>query len=75
MKKCLMKRSANTSLFSAKIYPFLEELRERFQSPNMYANLEKLIMRMPDAKEMLTKRREMMKMWMEKRAEMAKRAV
>jgi hypothetical protein len=59
----------------SKIAPFLEELREKFQSPNMYINLEKLIMRMPDAGEMLNKRREMMKMWMQKRAEMAKGAV
>lgn len=59
----------------SKIAPFLEELREKFQNPNMYGNLEKLIMRMPDAKEMLTKRREMMKFWMQKRAEMAKGAV
>ncbi len=59
----------------SKVAPFLEELREKFQSPKMYGNLEKLIMRMPDAKEMLTKRREMMKVWMQKRAEMAKGTV
>lgn len=58
----------------SKVYPFVEELREKFQSPNMYGNLEKLIMRMPDAKEMLIKRREMMKQWMEMRKEMAKGA-
>jgi hypothetical protein len=58
----------------SKVYPFLEELREKFQNPNMYSNLEKLIMRMPDAKEMLYKRREMMKQWMELRKEMAKGA-
>lgn len=59
----------------SKVAPFLEELREKFQSPKMYGNLEKLIMRMPDAKEMLTKRREMMKIWMQKRAEMTKGTV
>lgn len=58
----------------SKVFPFVEELREKFQSPNMYGNLEKLIMRMPDAKEMLGKRREMMKQWMEMRKEMAKGA-
>lgn len=57
-----------------KVYPFVEELREKFENPNMYANLEKLIMRMPDAREMLTKRRELMKNWMEQRAKMAKGA-
>lgn len=55
----------------SKIFPFLDELRERFQNPDMYANLEKLILRMPDAAEMLRTRREMMKIWMQKRAEMS----
>lgn len=59
----------------SKIEPFLEELREILQSPKGFGNLEKLIMRMPDAKEMLHKRRELMKMMMQKRAKMAKNAV
>ena len=54
----------------SKIYPHLSELREKFDNPNMYGNLEKLIMRMPDAENMLTKRREMMKAMMAKRQEM-----
>lgn len=53
-----------------KISPFLAELRERFQNPTMFNNLEKLIMRMPDAENILIKRREMIKVWMEKRQEM-----
>lgn len=57
-----------------KIQPFLNELRQLLDNPNMLANLEKLIMRMPDAEAMLTKRREMMKRWMQARAEMAKGA-
>ena len=57
-----------------KIQPFLSELRQTLDNPNMLANLEKLIMRMPDAEAMLTKRREMMKRWMQARAEMAKGA-
>lgn len=61
-------------VFFSKVYPFLGELRERLDNPNLYGNLEKLIMRMPDAKEMLHKRREMMKMWMEEREKMAKSA-
>lgn len=57
-----------------KVAPYVDELREKFDSPNMYANLEKLIMRMPDAKEMLNKRREMMKNWMNLRKDAAKNA-
>ena len=55
----------------SKIQPFLNELRQILDNPNMLANLEKLIMRMPDAEAMLTKRREMMKRWMQARAESA----
>lgn len=58
----------------SKIQPFLNELRQMLDNPKMLANLETLIMRMPDAEEMLVKRREMMKRWMQARAEMAKGA-
>ncbi|HEX8369153.1 MAG TPA: hypothetical protein VF604_11485 [Pyrinomonadaceae bacterium] len=59
-------------LVFAKIEPFLEELRQIMGSPNYLKNLETLIMKMPDAKEMLASRREMMKRWMQLRAETAK---
>lgn len=55
----------------SKIEPFLEELRATM-GPNYLKNLEKLIMKQPDAKEMLAARRELMKRWMEARAESAK---
>ena len=58
----------------SKIEPFLSELRETMGSPKMLLNLETLIMKMPDAKEMLAGRREMMKRMVEARREMAKNA-
>ena len=58
----------------SKIEPFLSELRETIGNPNMLGNLEKLIMRQPDAKENLAKSRESMKRWMQARAEMSKSA-
>jgi hypothetical protein len=58
----------------AKIEPFLDELREMTGSPKYLKNLETLIMKMPDAKEMLAARREMIKRWMDARHEMAKNA-
>ncbi len=58
----------------SKIQPFLPELREMMGSPKMLSNLETLIMRQPDAKELLAGRREMIKRWMEARKEMAKNA-
>ena len=63
----------HTVVFS-KIEPFLSELRETMGSPKMLANLETLIMKMPNAKEMLAGRREMMKRMAEARREMAKNA-
>ncbi len=58
----------------SKIEPFLSELREMAGRPNMFGNLEKLVMRQPDAKERLAKSRESMKRWMEARKEMTKNA-
>ena len=51
----------------SKIEPFIEELRETMGA-NYLKNLETLIMKQPDAKEMLAARREMMKRWMQARA-------
>jgi hypothetical protein len=58
----------------AKIEPYLAELREMTGSPNYLKNLETLIMKIPDAKEMLAGRRETIKRWMEARKEMANTA-
>ena len=58
----------------SKIEPFLPELREIMGNPNMLGNLEKLIMRQPDAKEKLAKARESMKRWIEASREMSKNA-
>jgi hypothetical protein len=58
----------------SKVEPFLEELRQIMGSPNYLKNLETLVMKLPDAKEVLASRREMMKRWMQMRAEMAKTA-
>ena len=58
----------------SKIEPYLAELRELTGSPGYLKNLEMLIMKTPNAKEMLAARREMIKRWMEARKEMAKNA-
>lgn len=58
----------------SKIEPFLPELRETMGNPNVLKNLEKLIMRQPDAKEKLAFARESMKRWLQMRSEMAKNA-
>ncbi len=58
----------------SKIEPFMPELKEIMGNPNLLANLEKLIMRQPDAKERLAKSRESMKRWREAQKEMSKNA-
>lgn len=56
----------------SKIELFLEEVRAMMNSPKFLLNLETLIMKMPEAKEVLAARREMMKRMFEMRREMAK---
>src|SRR5215212_6009759 len=58
----------------AKIEPFLEELREKFNNPQALQHLEKLVMRRPDAKEFLSSLRERFKQFADMRAEAASRA-
>lgn len=53
----------------AKIEPFLEELRGMMNSPKYLHNLEKNVMKIDNAKEVLAGRREMMKRMMQARAE------
>lgn len=45
----------------AKIQPFLAELREKFQNPEAFANLEKVIMDAPNGAERLAKTAEWLK--------------
>lgn len=52
----------------AKIEPFLTELREKFQAPEAFGSLEKLIMSMPDGAERVKKTQEWMKTILEQMA-------
>ena len=45
----------------AKFEPFLAELREKYQMPEAFANLEKCVMAMPDGAERVKKSQEWMK--------------
>ncbi len=58
----------------SKIEPYLEEIRAAMGNPRFLNNLETLIMKMPDAKEVLAARRAMMQRMIEARREMAKNA-
>jgi hypothetical protein len=58
----------------AKIEPFLPEVREKFGSPQTLQHLEKLVMRIPDAKEKMATFRERIKAMRAARAEAAAKA-
>jgi hypothetical protein len=49
----------------SKVEPFLEDLRAKFGNPNFLKNLETLVSRLPNYKEELDARREMMKRMIE----------
>lgn len=66
--------SGEAIIVFSKVEPFLEELRANLGSEKYLKNLETLIMKLPDAKEMLAARREMMKRWMQARSEMSQTA-
>ncbi len=59
--------NAEHAFIFAKIEPLLEELRAMF-GPLIVPNLEKLVMRMPDAKERMAQMREMSRKMAERRA-------
>jgi len=56
----------------SKLQPYLAEFRELMGNPNYLLNLEKLVMRIPDAETVLANRREMIKRMVSLRAEAAK---
>ena len=58
----------------AKLEPFIAEARATFSSPNYLVNLEKLVMRRPNAKEFLATLRERFKQFAAMRAEAAAKA-
>lgn len=58
----------------SKIEPFLEQMKQIIGNPNMLTNLEKLVMRQPDAKEKLGRIRAMVERRMKAQAEMSKSA-
>ena len=58
----------------AKIEPFVEDVRKALGNANFAKNIEKLAMSIPDAKETMAARREMIKNMIEARASMAESA-
>ncbi|HEY0319846.1 MAG TPA: hypothetical protein VGC66_02635 [Pyrinomonadaceae bacterium] len=55
----------------AKIEPFLAELRQTYNNPTALQHLERVVMNIPDAREKMTRFREMIKQVMAARAQAA----
>lgn len=66
--------SGEVIMVFAKIEPFVEDVRTALGNANFAKNIEKLTMSMPDAKETMAARREMIKNMIEARASMAESA-
>jgi hypothetical protein len=47
----------------AKIEPFLAEVREAFGEPQYLAHLERLVLKIPNAKEVMARRRQLLARW------------
>ncbi len=73
-EEMFLESSGEYQVIFAKIEPYLEEVRATMNSPKYLKNLETLIMKMPDAKELLAARRAMIQRMIEARLEMAKNA-
>lgn len=58
-------------LVFCKMYPYINQLREIWDSPTFLRNLEELIMRLPDAENMLKKRHAAMKEWIDSNKDIA----
>jgi hypothetical protein len=71
-EEMFLETSGEAVLVFSKIEPFVEEVRQIMGSPNYLKNLETLIMKIPDAKQLLASRREMMQRMVQMRAEMTK---
>lgn len=71
-EEMFMDVSAECFVVFSKIAPHLNDLREITKRPKMLANIEKLIMNQPNAKEMLSEQLEMMKKFRDMSLEKAK---
>lgn len=71
-EEMFMDSAGESVVVFCKVQPFIDDLRTRLGSPRVMKHLEDLLMRQPNALELLAARREQMKAWMAARAEMAK---
>lgn len=73
-KEMFIETSSESLIVFSKIEPFIEEIRTTMGNPAYAKNLEELAMSIPDAKEGMARRREMIKRMIEAREKMAENA-
>ena len=73
-KEMFIETSNEAFVVFSKIEPFIEEIRSTIGNPAYVKNLEELTMSIPDAKEGMAERREMIKRMIEAREKMAENA-
>ncbi len=73
-KEMFIETCGEALMVFAKVEPFIDEIRSTMGNPTYAKNLEELAMSIPDAKEGMAKRREMIKRMIEAREKMAENA-
>lgn len=73
-REMFLETNGESLMVFAKIEPFLDDVRTALSDPTYAKNLETLAMSLPDAKEAMAARREMINKMMEARASLAESA-
>lgn len=67
-EKLFLEGNTEHMVVFAKLQPFLNELREVIGEPEYLSNLERLVMRVPDAEKKLANRRKLLERWAQSKA-------
>lgn len=70
-EKMFLEANTEHMVIFAKIEPFIAEVREIFSEPNYLINFERLVMKVPGAKDILARRRSLLARWTRKKSEQA----
>lgn len=68
-EKLFLEANTEHMVIFAKIEPFINEVRELFSEPDYLIHLERLVMKVPDAKAILARRRNLLERWVGKKGE------
>lgn len=74
-EKMFLEANSEHLVIFAKIEPFISTVREMFGEPNYLIQLERLVLRVPNAKELLDNRRKLLAGWVTQSTEPEKSAL